>query len=230
MTWMLTSTGQAVDLRFIGPECVSVLDIAHHLSQLNRYTGAAKRPYSVAEHSLLVCEILERERGERDPQVLLAALMHDAHEAYTADLSTPMKAVVGEAWRREEKRVEDAVLHRFGLQSVMAHQRDAVRWADLTALSTERDALLPPAGPPWPVTTSHPPITWWDFDARAKFTWTDWRSAFMDRFAELHYARTLGRQDTGPMRFTQRAPDGAVVGLCIGSAGLVGPGWERIDP
>ena len=44
---------------------------------------------------------------------------------------------------------------------------------------------------------------------------------------------TLGiepREDTGPLRFTQRAPDGAVVGLCIGSAGLVGPGWERIDP
>lgn len=44
---------------------------------------------------------------------------------------------------------------------------------------------------------------------------------------------TLGiepREDTGPLRFTQRAPDGAVVGLCIGSAGLVGPGWERINP
>ena len=191
MTWMLTSTGQTVDLRFIGPECVSVLDIAHHLSQLNRYTGAAKRPYSVAEHSLLVCEILERERGEWDPDVLMAALMHDAHEAYTADLSTPMKQVVGEAWRREEARAEHAVQERFGLVSVVSRRRDVLRWADLTALSTERAALMPKAGPAWPTTTSHPPIDWWDFDARAKFTWTDWRQAFLDRFAELNYARGL---------------------------------------
>jgi hypothetical protein len=53
---------------------------------------------------------------------------------------------------------------------------------------------MPKAGPQWPATTSHPPVDWWDFDARAKFTWQDWRSAFMDRFAELHYARSLGRE------------------------------------
>ena len=191
MTWMLTSTGQAVDLRFIGAIDISMLDIAHHLSQINRYTGAAKRPYSVAEHSLLVCEILEREGGERDPSVLLAALMHDAHEAYTSDLSSPMKQVVGEAWRREEARVEYAVQERFGLVSVAAKHRHLVHWADMTALSTERAALMPNTGPTWPVIRSHPPITWWDFDARAKFTWLDWRSAFMDRWGELHYARTL---------------------------------------
>jgi len=194
MTWMLTSTGQAVDLRFIGAPDISVLDIAHHLSQINRYTGAARRPYSVAEHSLLVCEILQSECGVRNPRVLLAALMHDAHEAYTSDLSTPMKQVVGEAWRREEARAEYAVQERFGLVSVVAQHRDVLRWADLTALSTERAALMPKAGPAWPATTSHPPIDWWDFDARAKFTWTDWRQAFLDRFAELNYERRLERE------------------------------------
>jgi len=194
MTWMLTATGQTVDLRYIGVPDISVLDIAHHLSQINRFTGAAKRPYSVAEHSLLVCEILQSERAVRDPRVLMAALMHDAHEAYTSDLSTPMKQVVGEAWQREEARVEHAVHERFGIVGVAREHRELVRWADLTALSTERAGLMPKAGPQWPATTSHPPVDWWDFDARAKFTWQDWRSAFMDRFAELHYARSLDRE------------------------------------
>lgn len=67
MTWMLTASGMVVDLLRPQGAVFGISDIAHHLSQINRYTGAARRPLSVAEHSLLVCEILERERGECDP-------------------------------------------------------------------------------------------------------------------------------------------------------------------
>ena len=75
MTWMLTATGATVDLRWMAAEDISILDIAHHLAQINRYTGACSRPYSVAEHSLLVCEIMERELGVSSPHALLAGLM-----------------------------------------------------------------------------------------------------------------------------------------------------------
>lgn len=197
MTWMLTSTGATVDLRFMRHEDISVLDIAHHLAQTNRYTGACSRPYSVAEHSLLVCEIVERVQCERNPSILLAALMHDAHEAYTQDLSQPMKQIIGQAWETEEQRIAHSVHKRFGLVTAFIVARKQIHDADLTALSTERAQLLPPGGPAWPVTQSHPPIGWWRFSEREAFTWQDWRQAFLDRFAELHFARKLHAESLG---------------------------------
>ena len=188
MTWMLTATGATVDLRWMRGEDISLLDIAHHLAQINRYTGAASRPYSVAEHSVLVVELLER-AGYSNPSVLQAALMHDAHEAYTTDLSTPMKQVLGDAWSREEARIQYAVMRRFHLATTFGAWRGVIHSADMTALATERAALLPPGGPVWPVMATHPPAEWVDFASRAQFTWLDWRQAFLDRFAELQFAR-----------------------------------------
>lgn len=191
MTWLLTATGAVVNLRFIRDDDISVLDIAHHLAQTNRYTGACSRPYSVAEHSLLVCEIVERAHGERNPSMLLAALMHDAHEAYTQDLSGPMKELIGEAWAAEESRIAHSVRARFRLLTAFAAARKQIAHADRTALATEREQLMPPGGPAWTVTASHPPIGWWNFAEREAFTWLDWRQAFLDRFAELNFARGL---------------------------------------
>lgn len=184
MTWMLTATGATVDLRWLDADRISLLDIAHHLAQINRYTGACSRPYSVAEHSLLVVELLEHQ-GETNPTLLQAALMHDAHEAYTQDLSTPMKQIVGDAWAYEEGRIQCAVLRRFNLADAYMRFANVIKHADLTALSTERAALLPPAGPQWGVTDTHPPARWVDFKSRAGMSWSDWRDAFVEKFGEL---------------------------------------------
>lgn len=194
MTWMLTASGTAFGLRCIAADQVRIDDIAHHLAQINRYTGACSRPYSVAEHSLLVVEILERDIGARNPTLLLAGLLHDAHEAYTNDLSRPMKDVIGEAWRMEERRIEAAVLARFGMAEFMAAHKDTIRWADNVALVTERTQLLPATGPEWHQTQQHTPATWWRAADSAGFTWEDWRQAFLDRFDELTTAVLLQRE------------------------------------
>jgi hypothetical protein len=188
MTWMLTATGGVVNLRTMDRASISLLDIAQHLAQLNRYTGACSRPESVAEHSLFVCQLME-EAGIRDPSALLAGLMHDAHEAYTQDLSSPMKELIGEAWSREERRIQLAVLDRFDLVGAFQVWHAEIKHADTVALSTERAQLLPPTGPTWPATISHPPVTWRRFDQSATFTWRDWRDAFAEKFGELQFAR-----------------------------------------
>lgn len=190
MTWLLTATGAVVDLRFIAADSISLLDIAHHLAQLNRYTGACRRPYSVAEHSLLVVELLES-RGYTSPALLQAALMHDAHEAYTSDVSSPMKQVLGDAWHAVDQRAQHAVLARFRCLAASAAHADLIKWADLTALSTERLFLLPDAGPRWPASDSHPAVGWVRWKDRAELSWLDWRQAFLDKFAELQFARGL---------------------------------------
>lgn len=189
MTWMLTSTGRTVDLRFIGAEMICIEDIAHHLAQINRFTGACLRPYSVAEHSLLVVQILEDHMGITHPSALLAALLHDAHEAYTADLSTPMKQAVGAGWHAIELQVQHAVQRNFAISVASQAHADIIKRADLTALSTERAQLLPPDGPPWACTHMHPPITSIHLADRHAFTWQDWRQAYVDKFMELDALR-----------------------------------------
>lgn len=189
MTWMLTATGAQLDLRFIRDDTISVLDIAHHLAQINRFTGACSRPMSVAEHSLFVLTIVEQTLPTADPAVLLAALMHDAHEAYTTDLSQPMKQVIGPAWSCEEKRIQQAVLKRFGLLEASAAASRLIHWADMTALVTERKHLMPHTGPAWEAERLHEPARCWDFIATEAFSWRDWRELFLERFGELQYAR-----------------------------------------
>lgn len=86
MSWIITSTGSEHHLT--GPATlgwadrpIDTQDIAHHLSMVNQVNGATSRPYSVAEHSLLCCDTAKR--AGVSVFVQMAALMHDAHEAYT---------------------------------------------------------------------------------------------------------------------------------------------------
>lgn len=71
---------------------VDIHDIAHHLAHINRFTGATTRSYTVAEHSLL-CESMADAQG-LTPKWRMAALLHDAHEAYLGDVATPIKQML----------------------------------------------------------------------------------------------------------------------------------------
>lgn len=188
MTWMLTATGARVDLTLADPAQISVLDIAHSLSQLNRFTGHCSRPYSVAEHSLLVCEILQAQLGVYEPAVLLAGLLHDAHEAYTSDLSSPMKQMLGPEWAVVEARAQRQVLRRFRSLRPYLQWHRAIKAADMIALATERRDLLPPSGPAWTALADVQPADWINLNTRAGMAWDDWRQAFLDRFEALHGA------------------------------------------
>jgi hypothetical protein len=53
-----TYSGIAFDLRDPQPAMVRLDDIIHSLSLMNRFNGAALFPYSVAQHSLHVAELL----------------------------------------------------------------------------------------------------------------------------------------------------------------------------
>jgi hypothetical protein len=153
--WMLTATGQ--DYILSGPGVLlgnapSLKDIAHHLAQINRFTGACSRPYSVAEHSMLVERIGQARAAT--PFVRLALLMHDAHEAFTTDLSSPAKISVGAGWRSFEGVHALNIGHHFGLKTAYAAHRAEVKACDLIALATERRDLMafdPQRNNLWPI-------------------------------------------------------------------------------
>jgi 5'-deoxynucleotidase YfbR-like HD superfamily hydrolase len=68
---------------------ILVDDIVHSLSLINRFNGAAKFPYSVAQHSLYVAGLLP-------PELKLHGLLHDAPEAYVGDMVSPLKKIMTE--------------------------------------------------------------------------------------------------------------------------------------
>lgn len=90
--FIITYTGKVFPYDCITLDCIDIRDIAHSLSQLCRYTGHTNMFYSVAQHSLLVSEKMPGGVAAK-----LVGLLHDGAEAYTNDLSSPLKK-----WMKEE--------------------------------------------------------------------------------------------------------------------------------
>ena len=191
--WIVTATGAEVDLRRTMAKDISALDIAAALPKINRFTGHTVRPYSVAEHSLLVCELAAREFAVKLPQALLAALLHDAHEAYCGDVSTPAKRVLGWAWTDLEQPIENTVLQRFGVLRAARQWASIIKQCDLLALAIERRDLMPAAGVgsrPWAALEGIQAPGYINLmeGHHVEYTWADWRDLFVERLGELHYA------------------------------------------
>lgn len=194
MTWMLTINAREHELTpgAWGFNTPAIDEIAHSLALINRFTGHTTRPYSVAEHSLLVADLAAADGASAIVQ--LAALMHDAHEAFAGDVASPVKWVVGEAWSAFEHSQATALHHRFGLRTAMHAHRAAIRRWDLIALATERRDLTAwdaakhrpwmildnPAAPVLPASTYL--MTPWHTHG---MQWTDWRDEFLKRFDML---------------------------------------------
>lgn len=145
MSWLLTCEGREHHISgpYVGASdnVPTLSEIAHSLAQINRFTGHARRPYSVAEHSLLVLGIASHLGAA--PDVQFAALMHDAHECITGDVASPIKHELGAAWARFEEQQQNLLLAHYGLHEVHQRHRSFLRHCDLVALATERRDLMP---------------------------------------------------------------------------------------
>jgi hypothetical protein len=198
MTWIATATGTEVSLRHPQPGTINLRTIAHHLSLINRFTGATCRPYSVAEHSLLVCKIAEIE-FQLDVHGLFAALMHDAHEAFVNDLATPVKDEVGATWHTLESRFVRVIRNGFALHVASTAHAKAIKQSDLIALATERAQLLPASATPWSAIAGVKPVAWVNLMSPAcrNTPWTTWRNAFIERADSLDFQRQQFAQQLG---------------------------------
>lgn len=106
--------------------------IAHALSHLCRFTGHTAAFYSVAQHSVLVSRLLP-------PHLRLAGLLHDAAEAFTGDMTRPLKACFP-AFRRMEQKIEKAIFRQYGVPFPLP---DEIKKADLALLGAELRDLMP---------------------------------------------------------------------------------------
>ena len=133
-----TFSGIAFDLLNPQPEMILLEDIIHSLSLINRFNGAAKFPYSVAQHSLYVASLLP-------PELKLHGLLHDAPEAYVGDMVSPLKKIMSQ-YKEVEANISRVVANVFGLSYPAPAE---VKKADLAVLSAEREQVLNPSYGPW---------------------------------------------------------------------------------
>lgn len=84
-----TFTGTGFDPLHPRTEDVRLDDIAQALSNTCRFNGHTPRFYSVAQHAVLVAEIVLS--VSNDPRWALLALHHDSAEAYLMDVPRPIK-------------------------------------------------------------------------------------------------------------------------------------------
>ena len=171
--WIQTFTGRQFWPLEPRTEDVAIVDIAHALSNICRYTGHVREFYSVADHSIRVSEIVP-------PEDALWALLHDAAEAYICDVARPVKRYpgFGELYRQIESRLMLCICDTFGLP---AEEPASVKRADNILLHTERRDLMARAPQPW--RDAHEPLPDVIVPRSPKLAETD----FLQRFALLYY-------------------------------------------
>lgn len=130
--WIATHTGRKMWPLDPHPDDIHIADIAHALSQLCRYTGHTKNFYSVGEHSVLV--------SQHCPSGFeLEGLLHDAAEAYFADVARPVKRHLANLQEIDD-RIHQAVCQKFNLPWPMSPE---VKDIDTRICVDEKDQLHP---------------------------------------------------------------------------------------
>lgn len=166
---ILLSSGEYFDYENPEGSFFSIHDIAHALSNICRFAGHSLRFYSVAEHSVYVSQIVL-------PEHALAALLHDAVEAFVGDMAKPLKVMIPQ-YQVIEKRIERAVLDRFGINLPL---HPSIKEADIIMLATEQVQLMKNRDD-WEYTRGRIPA---DIKIEALSPPLA-RQLFLDRFAEL---------------------------------------------
>lgn len=174
--WFLTYTGKQFWPLDPRPEDVCIRDIAHHLSLICRFNGACRTHYSVAQHSVLVADLIPA-------PLKLHGLLHDATEAYVGDMVRPLKRDMP-AFCEVEKRIAEVIAVKFCLKlpALLDKEpavRERIKFYDNMALMTERRDLMVKSPFSWSV--SEPP----DADKVVPLTSSQAETLFLETFDDL---------------------------------------------
>ena len=140
MTVIHTYTGKQLDIEAPAAEQLDTRDIAHALSLICRGSGQARCFYSVAQH----CLACEREAAARglSRTVRLACLLHDASEAYMADVPKPIKDHLLPQYRQYEDALLDCVYDKYIGRELTEEERSSVAELDRVMLCYDLRLLL----------------------------------------------------------------------------------------
>ena len=151
--WITTFTGKK--FHYLNPawDEICIEDIAHALALTCRFGGHCQEFYSVAEHSFRVAMIVDKEDK-------LAALLHDAHEAYLHDVPRPIKFDMPK-YQEIADKVQVKIYKVF---NTYIHYPGYLKFADNTLLATEARDIMATMQDwmnlPLPLTLRIRPLNW----------------------------------------------------------------------
>lgn len=127
MSEILTHTRVMFDPVHPNAERIDIRDIAHALSMLCRANGHFPTFYSVGQHSINCM----REAAARgcSRRVQLACLLHDASEAYLADVTRPVKKELPRYLEIEEP-LQTLIWEKYLGTRLTAEEQAQVFWID----------------------------------------------------------------------------------------------------
>jgi len=151
-----------LDLLALDLDVITIEDIAHTLSQINRWGGRSPWPYTVARHSVDVYRVAHDAGAHR--RLMREALLHDIAEAFTGDVVAPLKRELP-VYNTIEALVRSQLAPKFGLP--ITESPEIAVW-DRRARAIEREILF-----------QSPP------EARYRTTPEQDRACFLKHFYEL---------------------------------------------
>lgn len=121
-----TASGLKIFLQNPDPDTIIIEDIAEALAKICRFGGNIKRFYSVATHSIVVAKLVPE-------HLRLAALLHDASEAYLGDVIKPLKVILGDKYAGLENRFMMVICAKFGIEprlldKVKPYDKEVLTW------------------------------------------------------------------------------------------------------
>lgn len=127
-------------------EELSIFEIGHALSNICRFTGHTAFHYSVAQHSVICCEVARIYDStlstDEVRHLQLALLFHDGSEAYYGDINRPLrKQDCMEELRAMDTLTQTLINEMVGLP-LDAHIEPLVIKIDNHMLATEATQLL----------------------------------------------------------------------------------------
>ncbi|PHM18063.1 MAG: hypothetical protein CJD30_03625 [Sulfuricurvum sp. PD_MW2] len=123
--FMTTISGKKIVYDDLQPEMFDITDIAHALSNICRFGGHINKFYSVAQHSVMVSNMVPE-------HLALAALLHDASEAYLSDIVRPAKRMLPQ-YKDLELKLQSVIEQRFAV----TFDHEEIHIADNKALYAE---------------------------------------------------------------------------------------------
>src|SRR5678809_291493 len=126
-----TFSGEYMNIFEPTADMFNIDDIAHSLAHQCRFNGHLPNFYSVAQHSILTSYYVP-------PEHALAALLHDASEAYLVDIPKPIKPRLTN-YLEIENRLMWHTAQKFGFEYPL---HKSIKEADLFMLKWEWHSLM----------------------------------------------------------------------------------------
>ena len=143
--WIRTLNDRIFDYSNPQKSNVDLIDMANALSHVNRFGGHTKTPYSVGQHSLFIHSLVSNSKHSDDIYLKKLALVHDFHEAYFGDMTSPLKWYLKDKFGFDANaycdEIDTVIFDVLKMRKPLAEEKKLLKYYDTLALAIEQRFL-----------------------------------------------------------------------------------------